>query len=230
MKIGFTGGGTGGHFFPIIAVAEELNAILDRENFADVQLYYFSDAPYDQASLYEQHLEYVEIPSGKMHLGGGAKNIGNIFEVIKGIWAALGKLYTIFPDVIFGKGGYASFPTLFAARLLGIPVIIHESDSHVGRANAMVSKWAKRIAVSYAESVETFPKQARDKIAHTGQPIRNEVAHPITEGAMEYLKLEPDVPTILIVGGSQGANLQDRNCSRLPCGVSHQLLCRAPNQ
>ena len=211
MKIVFTGGGTGGHFFPIIAVAQELNDMVEEGHYAHVEMFYFSTEAYDEASLFEQHMEFVEIPSGKLRVNPSItsmfKNAIDMFGVAWGTVTAVWKLYKIFPDVVFGKGGYASFPTLFAARILGIPVIIHESDSVVTRTNSIVSKWAKRIAVSYAESAESFDKKVRDKIAHTGQPIRREIAHPIHEGAMEYLKLEQDLPVIMIVGGSQGAQL-----------------------
>jgi len=207
MKIVLTGGGTGGHFYPIIAVAEELNDIARNEHLSDIELFYFSDDPYDEASLYEQHMNFVTIPAGKLHLGKGLANIGNMFSMLKGVLLAIPRLYKVFPDVVFGKGGYASFPTLVAARILGIPVIIHESDAHVGRANARVAKWAKRIAVSYKEAIETFPKKDQKKILYTGQPIRRKIREPQKTGAREYLQLEYDIPTILIIGGSQGAEL-----------------------
>lgn len=211
MKIVFTGGGTGGHFFPIIAIAQELNDIVEKEHYADVELFYFSTEPYDEASLFEQHMQFVEVPSGKLRVNPSMssmiKNVGDMFRVGWGTMVAVWKLYKIFPDVVFGKGGYASFPTLLAARILGIPVIIHESDSVVTRTNGIVSRWAQRIAVSYADAADSFDQKVRHKIAHTGQPIRRGIAHPIHEGAMEYLKLEPEVPVIMIVGGSQGAQL-----------------------
>lgn len=211
MKIVFTGGGTGGHFFPIIAIAQELNDLVEEGHYAEVELFYFSTEPYDEASLFEQHLQFVEIPSGKLRvnpsLGSMLKNVSDMFRVGWGTIVAVWELYKIFPDVVFGKGGYASFPTLLAARILGIPVIIHESDSVVTRTNTLVSKWAKKIAVSYADAAVSFDEKIRHKIAHTGQPIRRGIAHPIADGAMEYLKLESDIPVIMIVGGSQGAQL-----------------------
>ncbi len=204
MKIVFTGGGTGGHFYPIIAVAQELNDIIDQENLANVKLYYFSTEEYDPTSLFEQHLEFVRVPSGKLRHYFSIKNFIDVFKVMGGTMVALWKLYSIFPDVVFGKGGFASFPTLVAARVLGIPVIIHESDSVPGRVNQIVSKWAKRIAISYEEAITFLPKE---KTAHTGQPVRRELSRPITEGAHEYLKLEPGLPTVVIFGGSGGAQL-----------------------
>ena len=103
---------------------------------------------------------------------------------------------------MFGKGGYASFPVLLAAKILRIPVVIHESDTVPGRVNLWAGKFAQRIAVSYKEAAEHFPK---DRVAYTGQPVREEIAHPITDGAREFLKIEEGIPVVLILGGSQGA-------------------------
>ena len=106
--------------------------------------------------------------------------------------------------MVFGKGGYASFPVLFAARILRIPIFIHESDSVPGRTNLWASKFAARIAISHEEASAYFPKE---KTAYTGHPIRKEILTPLSNGAYEYLKLNPNVPTMLILGGSQGAML-----------------------
>jgi len=104
--------------------------------------------------------------------------------------------------VIFSKGGYASFPLLFAARLLGVPVIIHETDSIPGRVNVWASKFAKKIAISYPESIKYFPK---DKTALTGNPVRREVIGGTIEKAKELFGFEDGVPVIFVFGGSQGS-------------------------
>ena len=115
---------------------------------------------------------------------------------------ALFKIFIIFPDVVFAKGGFSSFPTLFAARFLGIPVVLHESDSVPGRVNIWASKFAKKIAVSFKETAEFFDKE---KVAYTGQPIREELLTPIKVGAIEYLNLDKQLKTISVLGGSLGA-------------------------
>lgn len=204
MKVVFTGGGSGGHFYPIIAIAEKLNELLDREKFVDVKIYYLSDAPYDERILFEKGIIFKKLPAGKLRRYFSFLNIVDLFKTVYGVVRALGVLYVLFPDVVVGKGGYASFPTLIAAKFLNIPVIIHESDSVPGRANIIASKFARRIAVSYREAAEYFPIE---KTAFTGNPIRREVAIPMREGAHEILKLDSTVPTILILGGSQGASI-----------------------
>jgi UDP-N-acetylglucosamine--N-acetylmuramyl-(pentapeptide) pyrophosphoryl-undecaprenol N-acetylglucosamine transferase len=205
MKIVFTGGGTGGHFYPIIAVAEKVNKIIDEEKILGVKLYYLSDSPYDKEALFANRISYEEVNSGKMRTYASIKNFFDMFKVFFGVLNATFKMFTIYPDVVFGKGGYASFPTIFAARILRIPVIIHESDSAPGRVNQWAGKFAKKIAISFTEAAEYFPKE---KIAWTGQPIRSEIEHPSEKDkALNYFKLEGNLPVIVILGGSQGAEL-----------------------
>jgi len=205
MKVVFTGGGTGGHFYPLIAVAEELNKIIDKEHIANTRLYFFSDKEFDKEALLENGIKFVPVMSGKRRLYKSIQNLIDLFKIGFGVITALFKLFIRFPDVIFAKGGYASFPTLFAARILGIPVIIHESDSYPGRVNVWAGKFAKKIALAYKEAAEHFPGQEK-KIAYIGQPIRQEIQKPTKIGAYEFLDLDKNLPTIFIQGGSQGAS------------------------
>jgi UDP-N-acetylglucosamine--N-acetylmuramyl-(pentapeptide) pyrophosphoryl-undecaprenol N-acetylglucosamine transferase len=205
MKIVFTGGGTGGHFTPIIAIAQKVNKIIDEESIVGAKLYFFSNDPYDRQALFENGIKYEEISAGKIRTYFSFKNFTDMFKVFFGVFGALVKLFKIYPDVVFSKGAFASFPTVMAARILNIPVIIHESDSVPGKMNLWSSKFAKRIAVSYLEAAEYFPK---DKVAWTGQPVRSEIEMPNDRmKALEFFKLETDLPTIFIMGGSQGAEL-----------------------
>ncbi len=205
MKIVFTGGGTGGHFYPIIAVVEKVNQIIDKEKIIGAKLYFFSNDPYDKEVLVENGLIYEEVNAGKMRTYFSFRNFFDLFKVAIGILRAIVKLYSIYPDVVFAKGGYSSFPTIFAAKVLGIPVIIHESDSTPGRVNMWAGKFAKRIAVSFVDAGVFFQK---DKIAWTGHPIRAEIETKAShDKAFEYFKLESNLPVILILGGSQGAEL-----------------------
>lgn len=214
MKIVFTGGITGGHFFPIIAVAQQIFEVSEERKLLEPTLYYFSNEPYKENLLYDNHIKYVRIGSGKMRRYASILNILDIFRSGIGFIKALFKLYSIFPDVVFSKGGGDAFPTLLAARILGIPVFIHESDSVPGRANTWAGKFAYRIAVSFEEAGMYFNKQ---KVAYTGQPVRSEILHPLHEGAHEYLDLKPDIPTILILGGSQGSeNINEAVFAVLP--------------
>jgi UDP-N-acetylglucosamine--N-acetylmuramyl-(pentapeptide) pyrophosphoryl-undecaprenol N-acetylglucosamine transferase len=205
MKIVFTGGGTGGHFYPIVAVVEKINNIIDEQKIIDAKLYYFSDDPYDKEVLLENGLLFEEVNTGKMRRYFSLQNFTDLFKTFFGTLNAIYKLFTIYPDVVFGKGGYASFPALFAARILRIPVVIHESDSAPGRVNAWAGKFAERVAISFPEAAKYFPE---DHTAWTGQPIRSAIEKPaLRKEALDYFKLESELPVLVILGGSQGAEL-----------------------
>jgi len=205
MKIVFTGGGTGGHFYPIIAVAQKVNKIIDQDKIIGAKLYYISDDPYDKEALFENGLLYEEVNAGKMRTYFSIKNFTDLFKMFFGVIGAIFKLFSIYPDVVFGKGGYASFPTILAARILRIPVVIHESDSAPGRVNKWAGKFAKKVAISFKEAAPYFPLK---NTAWIGQPIRSELEHPGEhDSALEYFKLESNLPVILVLGGSQGAEL-----------------------
>ncbi len=227
MKILTTGGGSGGHFYPIIAVCEELREIAHREKILDPQLYFMAPDQYNPKELFDHEIKFVPVLAGKRRINPKGinvfKNFIDLFKMGLGVVSAVLKLYFIFPDVVFAKGGFGSFPALFAARLLRIPIVIHESDSVPGRVNAWAGKFADRIAVSYKEAAAFFPA---GKVAYTGNPVRKEVRLPLTEGAHEYLKLEPETPTIVILCGSQGAKIiNDAILTALPTLVQkYQII------
>lgn len=215
MKILLTGGGTGGHFYPLIAVAESINKIVRDEKLLPVQLYFASDSPHDADMLLENNIEYINITAGKARRYFSLLNFFDFFKTFFGIIGALIKVFNLYPDVIFSKGGYASFPVLVAAKLLRIPVIIHESDSVPGRTNLWAGKFAKRIAVSYPEATKAFDEK---KVAVTGNPVRNNIEMLQTkENSKQFLSLDENIPVILILGGSLGAKIiNDQVLSILP--------------
>jgi UDP-N-acetylglucosamine--N-acetylmuramyl-(pentapeptide) pyrophosphoryl-undecaprenol N-acetylglucosamine transferase len=204
MKILFTGGGTGGHFYPIIAVAEAIKSYASKNKLIPPNLYFIAPDPYNRKILFDNQISYYQVPAGKMRL---YFSVANFFDVLKtgvGILMAAWRVFWIYPDVIFSKGGYGSFPVVFVGHWLGIPVVIHESDSVPGRVNEWAGKFADRIAVSYPDAANYFNKE---KVAWTGNPVRNEVALVSKEGAREFLDLEENIPVIFILGGSQGSKI-----------------------
>jgi UDP-N-acetylglucosamine--N-acetylmuramyl-(pentapeptide) pyrophosphoryl-undecaprenol N-acetylglucosamine transferase len=202
MKILFTGGGTGGHFYPIIAVAEAVNEEVRNRRLLEPQLYYAAPDPYDREMLIAQNITFVATSAGKVR---NYTSILNFIDYIKTGWGVLKSMIRIFflyPDVVFGTGGYASFPSLLAARVFSIPVVIYATDAEPSRVNKWAGKFAAKIAISYPESASFFPKE---KTAFTGNPVRKSLLIPAREGAYEFLKLKHDLPVILVLGGSQGA-------------------------
>jgi UDP-N-acetylglucosamine--N-acetylmuramyl-(pentapeptide) pyrophosphoryl-undecaprenol N-acetylglucosamine transferase len=202
MKIVFTGGGTGGHFYPLIAVAEKINAIADKEKIVGLKLYFMSHDPYDKELLFENSIAFLPVSTGKQRLYRSWKNITDLIAIGMGCLSATIKLFFLYPDVIFSKGGYGAFPALFAAKILRIPVVIHDSDSVPGRVSLWSAKFAKHVGISYPEASEYFPKE---KTAWVGVPIRETLRELPTEGMYDILNLDPSTPTILVTGGSQGA-------------------------
>jgi UDP-N-acetylglucosamine--N-acetylmuramyl-(pentapeptide) pyrophosphoryl-undecaprenol N-acetylglucosamine transferase len=216
MKILFTGGGTGGHFYPIIAVVEALRERIKERKIIAPDLYYMAPSKYNARALFDNDLQFIGVPAGKIRRYFSLLNITDIFKTAYGCLSALISMFRIYPDVVFGKGGYASFPALFAAKLLKIPVIIHESDSRPGRVNAWAGKFAKKIAISYPDAAAHFTSKP-GVVALTGCPIRPEVANPLTNGARELLELEPATPVVLVLGGSQGSvRINDAIIDALP--------------
>ncbi|HUO55931.1 MAG TPA: UDP-N-acetylglucosamine--N-acetylmuramyl-(pentapeptide) pyrophosphoryl-undecaprenol N-acetylglucosamine transferase [Candidatus Paceibacterota bacterium] len=205
MKIVLTGGATGGHFYPLIAVAEAIEDICAERTLIEPELIYTGPMPFDKTALLEHDIEYKSSPAGPMRRYGGIINALSFVPMIMGIIRATTQLFSIYPDVVFSTGGYAAFPTLYAARLLKIPVIIYDADAAPGRVSLWSSKFAKWIAIAHPDAARQYPQKLLSKIARTGHPIRKEIVAPTREGGYEFLKLDPDLPVVFIMGGSQGA-------------------------
>lgn len=196
MKIGLVGGGSGGHFYPLIATTEVL-----QEHIPKPELYYFGPSPYSKEQLSEYDIKYVYVPAGKLRRYFSIQNILDIGKTLIGIPVSIVKLYIIYPDVIFSKGSYTSIPVLAAAWFLRIPVVIHESDVLPGRANKFAQKFARYIAISWPDTAQHFPEH---KIALTGIPIRKAVLG-LNSSPHSALGLPDDLPILYVTGGSLGA-------------------------
>lgn len=222
MKIVFTGGGTGGHFYPIIAVAEAIHQIVAEKRYIAPNLVYLSPTPFDEQALFQNDITYIKSPAGKIRRYFA---ISNFIDIFRTLWGAIWSFFVLLkdvPDVVFSKGGFASVPTVIAAHWLGVPIVIHESDSKPGRANLFAAKYATHIAVTFESSIAFFPEKSRSKIALTGIPIRSALAHPLPEGAAQELHLDMSVPTVLVIGGSLGSkNINDTVIQALPAVLEH---------
>ncbi|MFP4539414.1 MAG: UDP-N-acetylglucosamine--N-acetylmuramyl-(pentapeptide) pyrophosphoryl-undecaprenol N-acetylglucosamine transferase [Candidatus Paceibacterota bacterium] len=204
MKIFLTGSGTGGHFYPNIAIAEQLRKIQKEEGILEMDLYFVSRESYDKTELERLGITHKFINSGKLRTYASIHTFFDIFRTISGIFKAFFLMFYIFPDVVFSKGGYTSFPVILAARVLRIPVFIHESDSVPGRVNKWAGKFAQKVFVSFPEATSHFPEE---KSVLSGRPMLEKISNiEDTRGAREFLHIhEDDVPVLFILGGSQGA-------------------------
>ncbi len=210
MKIILAGGGSGGHFYPLIAITESIRDIVKERNLLQAKVYYLANSPYNAGILFDNEIEFHKIYAGKIRRYFSIQNAIDIVLTAIGFVVAFFKVFSIFPDVVVSKGGFMSLPVVFAAKILRIPIVIHENDSVPGRANLLAGKYATRIALSYPEAAEYYRKQEpkkdiSDKLAFTGNPLRKEILTVVKEGAHEYLNLENDLPTLAVLGGSLGS-------------------------
>lgn len=200
MRVVLVGGGTGGHFYPLIAIAE---AIRDRDAALSIatELIYMGPYPYDRQSLARLNIQFVSCPAGKQRNYFSLLNILDKFKAFFGFFVAIKKLYVLYPDVIMSKGGFTSVPVVLAAWLFRIPVIIHESDAVPGRANKFAARFARYIGISYDDTASYFPQS---KTALTGIPVRKsffvQLQNPHT-----LLNIPTDRHVIFVTGGSSGA-------------------------
>jgi len=230
MRIGLVGGGTGGHFYPLMAVAEVLREKYKKD---ELHLYYFGPKPYDKPELEKLDIRFVRISSGNNRIYFSIQNYFNYFKIISGIIGAMLKLPIIYPDVIFSKGGFTAYPVLFAARILRIPVIEHDSDTVPGRVSLRFAKYAKLVAVGWSEGGKYFLNNAHikeDKIMETGLPVRNPLnpMYKKEKYTPKFSFIKKSYPLLTIVGGSQGSQIINQSIiAALPhilpiCQVIHQ--------
>lgn len=201
VKILLTGGGSGGHIYPLLAVSDAIGDIPDVE----AQLSYVGPKSLLNQEFTDRDTPVYRITSSKWRRYPTLKNFLDIPKFLVGIIQAFFLLYRIMPDVVFSKGGPGALPIVIAAKFYFIPVIIHESDAIPGFTNRISARFAKRIAISFKEASEYFTK---NKVALTGNPIRSELLKQTTkkQHAMEQLRFDPNIPLLVILGGSQGAS------------------------
>ena len=205
MRILFTGGGSGGHIFPIIAIRQAFNALIELpENGKKINFYYLGPDKFARENLNKEGIETRFILSGKLRRYFSLKNPLDFIRLILGVIQSFFYLFIWVPDVIFSKGGYGSIPVVFVGWIYKIPIILHESDSMPGLANRFLAKFAKKIIISFPASKEGFGKH-QNKTILIGNPIRKELLEGNAEKGRQIFKISSNKPVLLILGGSQGA-------------------------
>ncbi len=203
MKIVFTGGGTGGHIFPIIAIARELKTICFNKK-ERLEMFFVGPGDNNLIKTFSKENIFVKIiPAGKLRRYFSLENISDIlFKIPAGIFKATMFLIKARPDIVFSKGGFGSLPVVYAAKILSIPVIVHESDAAVGLANRKAFKSAKIIITGFPLSDNLIPKE---KAIFLGNPLRKELLNGSKEEGIKIFNITQEKPILLIFGGSQGA-------------------------
>lgn len=202
MRILFTGGGSGGHFFPILAVIRELKRIAEEERILDLDLFYAGPNDFGEELLKEEGVVSIKLATGKVRRYFSLLNFLDVLKTGLGIWQALWNIFLILPDVIFSKGGYGAFPIIVAAAIFRIPLIVHESDAIAGKVNLMSAGLARRIGVAFDSAADLFPK---DKTAVVGIPIRKRILGGDKADAKEHFDIYSALPVVGFIGASQGA-------------------------
>lgn len=200
IKVIVSGGGTGGHIFPAISIA---NAIKNKCPNADI-LFVGAENRMEMEKVPAAGYPIIGLPVSGFDRKHLLKNIKVLFRLFKSIRLADKTVKSFSPDIAVGVGGYASGPTLWAAARRGIPTLIQEQNSYACVTNKLLASKAKAICVAYENMERFFPK---DRIILTGNPVRQELQNDTIsrEEAIRFFNLDPSKKTILVIGGSLGA-------------------------
>lgn len=197
----FTGGGTGGHIFPGLAVVDELRSKTESEI-----VWIGSSRGIDRELVEGNGVRFYGISSGKLRRYVSFRNFIDIFRIIAGFFSAFFLLLKLKPILVFSKGGFVSVPPCLAARVLHIPVITHECDFSPGLATRINARFASEIFVSYKETGMSFPSALRSKITVTGNPVRPVFYSASAEKGRAFLGCDnTELPILFVQGGSLGS-------------------------
>lgn len=212
--IAITGGGTGGHIYPGIAVADEIrNLVKDAD--VDLKIHWIGSSKGMDRTLVEKSFvsnggsidAFHGIPCGKLRRYISFQNFVDLFRIFAGFVKAFFVLAKLKPDVLFSKGGFVSVPPCMAASILKIPFFTHECDFTPGLATRINSKKAKNVLVSYEDTKKYFSEPVKSKCLATGNPVRPVFYSDHAAEGRKFLGIPEDnkKPVLLVIGGSLGA-------------------------
>lgn len=195
----FTGGGTGGHIYPALAILAEF-----RLRFPGAEVLYVGTSGLESRIVPASGTPFFEIGS----VPHDRKRLLSVFSEFKSLAGAVARARRLIgefrPDFILGTGGYVSAPSMFAGWLSGVPVFLHEQNAVPGLANRMLNAVARKTFVTYEESVRHLFRKGRAVV--TGNPVRREIVSTDPEAAYEFFGFSPERPVVLVFGGSIGAS------------------------
>jgi UDP-N-acetylglucosamine--N-acetylmuramyl-(pentapeptide) pyrophosphoryl-undecaprenol N-acetylglucosamine transferase len=203
-KIVITGGGTGGHVSPAVAVITRLRERSSQEGWGLDLLYIGSTAGVERRTIAGLGVPYKAIQTGKLRRYLSLETpLDLLVRLPAGFFQALRALRRFKPDVIFSTGGYVCVPTVIAGRILGVPSLTHEQTALVGLANRIAGRFADRVAISFPRSASFFPP---GKTLLTGNPVRPTIFQGEAHRAAGLFGFNPDQPTLYVTGGAQGSH------------------------
>ena len=200
LKVIISGGGTGGHIFPAISIANEI-----KKRFPEADILFIgADNRMEMEKVPAAGYKIIGLPVSGFDRANLLNNIKVVRQLFKSLSIVKKAIREFKPDIAVGVGGYSSGPTLWSAASLGIPILIQEQNSYAGVTNKLLAKKSRKICVAYDEMERFFPA---DKIVITGNPVRGDLEDAMDkrEEAIAFFGLSPEKKTILIVGGSLGA-------------------------
>lgn len=228
-RIMISGGGTGGHIFPAVAVAEEWKAQYPQSEI----LFVGAQGKMEMQKVPDAGFNIVGLPIRGLQRKLTLKNLLLPFYIIRSLVQSFQLVSSFKPHAVAGFGGYASAPLLFTAAVKGIPIIIQEQNSYAGLANKVLSKWAKKICVAYDDMQQFFPK---DKLTYTGNPIRLNVLKSLQQSHASIKStwgLNEEKKTVLVIGGSLGATTINKSieaCLPLLKALDVQVIWQTGNR
>ena len=200
MRVLLTGGGTGGHIYPALAICRHLE-----KQYEEIKLMYVGTSQGLEAQIIpRENIPFKAIESGGISRKALLKNFSSLFKVTKGIVQSYRIMKKFSPNVVIGTGGYVCGPVVLVASLMGIPTLIHEQNAFPGVTNRLLASRADRICLTFPESEKYFAKY-KEKVRLTGLPVRPQIFGVDKRQALSELGLDPHKKTLLVVGGSQGA-------------------------
>ena len=200
-RILLVGGGSGGHVYPLIAVAHALRQEAQRRGVT-LELKILGEGAILERAAQESQIPFQRIMAGKLRRYVSPLVLLDFLKMPIGFLQSLWHVFWFMPDVIFAKGGYASVAPSLVGRLYVIPLFIHESDSAPGLSNRLLGGFARAIFVSFKSSAQHFKNQ---NIIFSGNPVRKELFAADRSTAFSFFQLDPNIKTLLVLGGSQGA-------------------------
>ncbi|MGV3489292.1 MAG: undecaprenyldiphospho-muramoylpentapeptide beta-N-acetylglucosaminyltransferase [Tuberibacillus sp.] len=198
MNIMISGGGTGGHIYPALALIHEIQK--QRPNAAF--LYVGARNGLEQKLVLRDNIPFTSLVITGFKRKISLDNVKTVINFLRAVSKAKRLIHKFNPDVVIGTGGYVCGPVLYAAARLGVPTVIHEQNSVPGLTNKFLSRYVDKIAVSMKEAAVFFPK---DKTVLTGNPRASEILNGDRQSAYQSIGLDPNQKTVLIFGGSRGA-------------------------